>query len=428
MRETANQFCNEGWDVTVVTIAREAWEADYGLDLTLLEGVDPRIRVIELPLFREDLETDIRLFDEDRALRPNAWNAELRRRQVEIFPEPCFGPWKDDLEEAVLRIHRETPADLLLTTCTPYVNLAPAWRLWQEAKVPYAVDFRDGWSIDVVDGVEAFARDSAESHWEQKVLGQALCLTVVNDPIAEHYRARYPSLADRVHVVRNGYDKDSAPGYVDSTHADDGLVFGYLGTVNFTVKQLQTVLDAWRAAREQEPLLKNARFELRGHIGSGASREANKHTEILKQAEVDDVFFGGPAAKADIASLYAGWDAMVLILIGGKYVTSGKVYEYMATGLPIVSAHAVEHDASNVLRDHPLWTGAVGLDSKALADSFIRAAHMAVETTAEEHKAAVAHADQFSREKLMAAGVRIILEEYATRYAGKSAVIEGSTP
>lgn len=413
MRETANQFINQGWDVTVVTIAQESWERDSGVDLTLLEQVDPKIRIVELPLVREDLETDIRLYSEERALNPNGWVTRLRRRQMEPFPEPNFGEWREDLEQAVLRIHGEHPADLLLASCVPYVNLAAAWKLWEEAKVPYAVDFRDGWSIDVIDGVEAFSRDSAEGRWEQKILDNALSLWVVNDPIAEHYRTRYPDFADRVHVVRNGYDADSSPGKAHRANPEAGLAFGYLGTVNFTVPHLETVLNAWRAARAKEPLLANATFEVRGHIGNGSGREANRHAEVLKQAEVDGVRFGGPAAKAEVASIYARWDAMVLILIGGRYVTSGKVYEYMATGLPIVSAHVVEHDASNVLRGHPLWTGAVGIDEEGLTESFIKAAHMAVETSDEVHAEAMAHADQFTREALMTSAVKQLIDDYA---------------
>ncbi len=428
MRETANQFVNQGWDVTVVTIAQESWERDSGVDLTLLEQVDPKVNIVELPLAREDLETDIRLYDEARALNPNSWVAALRRRQMKPFPEPNFGDWREDLEQAVLRVHRQRPADLLLASCVPYVNLAAAWKLWEEAKVPYAVDFRDGWSIDVIDGVEAFSRDSDEGRWEQKILDNALSLWVVNDPIAEHYRKRYPDFADRVHVVRNGYDADSSPGRVHRTDPEAGLVFGYLGTVNFTAQHLETVLAAWKAAREKEPLLANARFEVRGHIGNGSGREANRHAEILKQAEADGVFFGGPAAKAEVASVYAGWDAMVLILIGGRYVTSGKVYEYMATGLPIVSAHVVEHDASNVLKGHPLWTGAVGIDEEKLTESFVRAAHMAVETSDEVHAEAMAHADQFTREALMSVAVKNLVDDVtALRAARENAAADVSS-
>ncbi|MER5890921.1 glycosyltransferase [Streptomyces sp. NPDC001941] len=435
MRETANQFVNQGWDVTVVTIAQESWERDSGIDPTLLEQVDPRITVVELPLAREDLETDIRLYDEARALNPNSWVASLRRRQAEPFPEPNFGDWREDLEQAALTVHADKPADLLLASCVPYVNLAAAWKLYEEAGVPYAVDFRDGWSIDVIEGIEAFSRTSPEGRWEEKILRNAVSLWVVNDPIAEHYRTRYPQLADRVHVVRNGYDADSSPGRVHNPDPEAGLTFGYLGTVNFTVPHLETVLNAWRAAREREPLLANARFEVRGHIGNGAGREANRHTEVLKEAEPDGVVFGGPASKAEVASIYARWDAMVLILIGGRFVTSGKVYEYMATGLPIVSAHVVEHDASNVLRGHPLWTGAVGIDEERLAQAFVEAARMTVETSDEQHSEAMAHANQFTREALMTEAVKHLASavplppercaDEAAAFSEKSIVAEG---
>ncbi|GAA2127915.1 glycosyltransferase [Glycomyces algeriensis] len=415
MRETANQFAAQGWDVTVVTIEDESWKLESGLDHTLSEKVDPRIAIVKLPLRREDLETDIRRYGERRALTPAKWVRSLRDRQQETFPEMNFGDWRGALEDAVLRIHKDKPADLVLATCVPYTNLAAAWRLWEEAHVPYAVDFRDGWSIDVIDGREAFTRDSENGRWEERVLGSATSLWVVNDPIAEHYRARYPELADRVHVVRNGYDVDSAPGRAHSPDPESGLVFGYLGTVNFSTEHLGAVLDGWRAARKREPLLANARFEVRGHIGHGSVRGASPQVELLRDAEADGVTYGGPVAKADVAATYARWDALVLILIGGRYVTSGKVYEYMATGLPIVSAHAIDHDASNVLKGHPLWTGPRGIDWEALADAFVEAAHLAVESTPEQHAKAMTHADRFTREIIMSAAVKKLVSEMPAR-------------
>jgi glycosyltransferase involved in cell wall biosynthesis len=412
MRETANQFTAQGWDVTVVTIEDESWELDSGVDHSLSEQVDPRVQVVKLPLRREDLETDIRRFSEERAIAPTRWVKALRERQRAAFPEATFGDWRGPIEDAVMRLHGEHPADLLLASCVPYVNLAAAWKLWEEAGVPYAVDFRDGWSIDVVDGREAFGRDTEEGRWEERILGSAVSLWVVNDPIAEHYRERYPEYADRVHVVRNGYDADSAPGRAHRPDPGQGLVFGYLGTVNFSTEHLKVVLDAWRAARKREPLLANARFEVRGHIGGGAHRGTNPHAVLLQEAEPDGVSYGGPVAKAEVAATYARWDAMVLILIGGHYVTSGKVYEYMATGLPIVSAHVIDHDASNVLKGHPLWTGARGIDREAMTEAFVEAAHLAVDSTDAQHAEAMAHADRFTREIIMAEAVKDLVNEF----------------
>lgn len=412
MRETANQFVAQGWDVTVVNLEDDSWHLESGLDHTLSDKVDPRIAIVKLPLRREDVETDIRRYSEERAANPSSWLKAMRARPQEQFPEAVFGDWRPALEEAVLRVHKDKPADLLLATCVPYVNLSAAWKLWEQCGVPYAVDFRDGWSIDVVDGREAFGPDTEEGRWEARILGSAVSLWVVNDPIAEHYRSRYPDFADRVHVVRNGYDADSTPGRAHKPDPESGLVFGYLGTISFSAEHLGAVIEGWRRARQREPLLANARFEVRGHIGHGASRGANPQAQALQKAAAHGVSYGGPVAKADVAATYAGWDAMVLILIGGRYVTSGKVYEYMATGLPIVSAHAVEHDASNVLQGHPLWTGAHGIGVESLAEAFAAAAHLAVESTDAQHAEAMSHADRFTRESIMSTAVKHLVEQF----------------
>ncbi|WP_431875827.1 glycosyl transferase [Micromonospora marina] len=411
LRETANQFVAQGWDVTVITIFQQAWEREYGLDHTLSEKVDPRVRVVELPLIREDLETDIRAFSEERSLDPAGWIKRLRKREQQAFPEPVFGGWRYELEKAVLRLHREHPADLLLASCAPYVNLAATWKLWEEHKVPYAVDFRDGWSLDVIGGGEAFTRDSVSGRWESKVLEQALAVWCVNDPIAGFYQERYPHLAERVHVVRNGYDEDSLPD-ISGRSPDPmaGLTFGYLGSVNFSPAFLESVLEAWRIARRDDPLLARSRFEVRGHIGAGAAREANRHMDLLKEAAVDGVSFGGPVPKAELAATYGSWDALVLMLVGGRFVTSGKVYEFMASGLPVLSAHDVDHDASNVLAGHPLWTGAVGLDPHRLAGSFVEAGRLALKATDADRAAARELARRFARPAVLAPAVRRLTE------------------
>ncbi|MEU1688708.1 glycosyltransferase [Micromonospora sp. NPDC005707] len=425
LRETANQFAALDWDVTVVTICEEAWEREYGLDHSLSAGVDPRIRVVELPLARKDLETDIRNFSEARSLRPREWIEQQRKRDLTVFPEPVFGGWRFALEKAVLRIHREHPADLLVASCAPYVNLAPTWRLWEEHRVPYVVDFRDGWSLDVITGEAAFPEKSPAGRWEKKVLEQAGAIWCVNDPIARFYQERYPSVADRVRVVRNGFDEDGVPTVEHRVDPEAGLTFGYLGSINFSPVLLDEVLTGWRMARRDDPLIARSTFEVRGHIGAGALREANAHMELLRAAEPDGVVFGGPVAKADVAGTYARWDALVLMLVGGAYVTSGKVYEYAASGLPVMSAHEVDHDAARVLAGHPLWTGAVGLEPVRLAESFREAGKLAVGATEADRAAARAHAHRYTRGAQLRPAVRAATELAAAPNPSTEAVATG---
>jgi glycosyltransferase involved in cell wall biosynthesis len=410
MRETANQFAAHGWRVTVVTIEDESWTIDSGIDLTLSEPVDPRVDVVKLPLSRDDLETDLRKFSRERALDPGGWARQAREDVREIFPDPVFGSWRPALEEAALRIHAENPVTLAMASCVPYVQLAAIRRLYDDHAVPYAVDFRDGWSLDVVEGVEAFMPDSPEGVWEARMLADATAFWCVNEPIAEHYRKWYPEARSRIHVVRNGYDPDSVALPDRVRDPDAPLVFGYLGTVTFPVPLLAKVLESWKAAREREPLLADATLEVRGHIGVGAHQGANRHMEMLHEAAADGVVVGGPVPKGQVSELYGGWDALLLIIVGGRYTTSGKVYEYMATGLPVVSVHEREHDASDLLDGHPLWTGAYGLDVEKLTESFCRAAHMAASATAEERRAAKAHGASYRQGTVMAPAVRELTE------------------
>jgi glycosyltransferase involved in cell wall biosynthesis len=424
LRETANQFCAAGWDVTVVTIVEQAWEREYGLDRSLLAGVDPRIRVVELPLVRQDLETDIRAFPEARTLDPSGWVAELRRRAERAFPEPVFGGWRTELEAGLLRVHRDRPADLLVTTCAPYVGLAATWRLWETHRVPYVIDFRDGWSIDVIRSREAFPLDSVPGRWEARVLDAAVAVWCVNDPIADFYRRRYPQLAERIQVVRNGYDPESVPDRIRQPGPEETLTFGYLGALNLPITLLESVLAGWRLARRDDPVIARARFEVRGHIGAGWARGDNAHMELLKAAAPDGVVAGGPVPKAEVAATYGRWDALVLMVTGGRYMTSGKVYELVASGLPVISAHEPEHDASTVLSSYPLWTGAVGLDPEQLAHAFRRAAVLATTTTAEQRLAARAAAARYARAAALAPAVARVTE--LVRPAGAVAGTGGS--
>jgi len=406
MRETANQLYAHGWDVTVITICQEAWEREFGIDHTLSADVHPDIRIVELPLMREELDTEVRNYSRSRSIDPVGWRAQANQAHLATFPEPAFGGWRPALEEAILALHRRDPADLLITTCAPYVNLAPTRRLWKEHRVPYVVDFRDGWSIDVIGGFEAFPPDSVSGRLEAEVLESALEVWCVNDPIAQHYRDRYPSIADRVEVVRNGYDAGSVPATNRTPDPEAGIRFGYLGTMTFTPKLLGTVLDGWRKARAADPIVARSTFELRGHIGVGSAREDNAYMELLRVAQDDGVTYGGAVPKSQVANAYGSWDVIVFIAIGGKYVTSGKVYEAFASGMPVLSAHEVEHDASVVLADSPLWTGAVGHDPDRLAESFSRAARMAVQATDADRTATRAAAARYERSAQIEPAIR----------------------
>ncbi len=399
MLATANSFARKGFDVTVLTLSADAWVREHGLDNSLLALVDERIEVVRLPLYRDDLDTDIRAYSRMRAQRPKEWLKWLRRGDQRQFPELVFGRWRNELVAAALEVHERKPVDLVLASASPYTFFAPALELSEKRGVPFVLDYRDAWAIDIIGDKRAFEPSSRKGRIEAKLMERAQEAWFVNAPIRDSYAELYPRAAAKLQVVRNGSDLAVGTSMIPLRVPDpaDGLTFGYLGTVSFTPAITGALCEGWRLARRRDPVIAASRLEFRGHIGAGAARGASGHVRVIAQYAKDAVSYQGPVAKGDTAGVYASWDALVLALVGGRYVTSGKVYDYVSTGLPVMSAHEPAHAAAEILDGYPLWVRNEGMSAEQLADAFIETAHLAVNATTEDREKAREHAAQFER-------------------------------
>jgi hypothetical protein len=190
-----------------------------------------------------------------------------------------------------------------------------------------------------------------------------------------------------------------------------GLAFGYLGTAAFPIHYLWNLLEGWRLARLSDAVLARSRLVFRGHFGWQSADMVDSRRALLGKFAREGVVFGGPVARADVAATYAGWDALLFLITGGRYMTSGKVFEYMATGLPIMSVHEPDHGALEVLRGYPMWTPPPAkIAADRLAGSFVATARIVLSTTEEQREAALVHASPYERKAQMAPAIRDLIE------------------
>ncbi|MEO8108309.1 MAG: glycosyltransferase [Actinomycetes bacterium] len=400
MKEVANLAVERGWRVTVVNLDEEAWLREFGLDRSLAAQVSPSIKQVLLPLHRPDFDPDLQHYSWFRARHTARWLKFRRRIEQISFPEPVWGVYRAPLERALEKVHLQDSADLLMVSPAPYVTMAAAWRFHRRHGVPYVVDFRDGWSVDVMAEGEAFARDSPRGKWDARVVRDAQRCWFVNDPIRDFYAQRYPEAADRLRVVRNGWDLDSAPSISSSApQPGSGLKFTFLGNLKLPYSQFLVLIDAWKQARTAEASLHGATLDFYGYIGAGYASGANAYAKTIGQHGANGVRYHGPVPRSEVAKVYDDSDALVLALPGGRFMTSGKVYEYMASGLPIVSAHGYEHGAADILEGYPLWARPRSLDVDALRQAVVDAAVMARSATVEQRAAGREHAEKFERRR-----------------------------
>lgn len=394
---TANAFAAGGFRVTVLTATAETFVRFTGADTSLEELVDPRIEVVRIPFEWPVLETDVRRWGAARVLAPRVWRKMRTRLDVKDFPEVGYGPWRRPLEEAASRIHAEDPVDLVVASANPNVDFTVASHLHATAGVPYVMDYRDAWMLDVFDGHLLHGEGSRVAELERDLIANAREVWFVNEPIRAWHQQRYPAHRDRMHVVANGYDPDFAPRPRREPHpAQRPLRFGYIGTVSPKVP-LAEFADGWALARERDPGLADARAEIWGYLGFYSTPNPPL-LRLVEEHATDGVSYAGPLPKQRVREVYDTFDAVLLVLGAGRYVTSGKVYEYTASALPIVSIHDPGNAASDVLAGYPLWFPVTDLSPESVADALGRAAAAAREATVDQRAACAEFASRYSRD------------------------------
>lgn len=407
---TANAFAEAGARVTVLTAQAEAFERFTGSDPSLERLVHPAITVERLPFDWPAVETDVRRWSVFRAMTPKLWRKARNRLDVLRFPEVGYGPWAARLAAAARRIHRQDPVDLVVGSANPNVDFVPGRVLHKDAGVPYVMDYRDAWLLDVFDGHQLHPDTSRAARTERALIEGATELWFVNEGIARWHAERYPSAAERVHVVMNGYDDGLAPEpRREGRSPERPLTFGYIGTVSPKVP-LRQFVQGWRRARTRPdcPDMAGASAEIHGYLGYYSMPRPDMLNVIRSAADVG-LSYQGPVPKAQVRRVYDRFDVLLLILGTGRYVTSGKVFEYMAAGLPVVSVHDPGNAASDVLRGYPLWFPAESLDPPEIERVLLEAAHAARTADPGTRAAAAAFSRQYARHNQLAPRVEALL-------------------
>lgn len=412
MLALANHLVETGFDVTVFTVTPDFFEhITRSSDESLLDGIDPRIRVERIPLPMQHLETHPRRFSWLRGNFPELHRRLTQRATATVWLDQ-YGSWVPGLLARMVAVHRRRPLDVVLATGNPYSCYEAPWFFRRATGVPYVLDSRDSWTLDLFTDELAFPEGHPAYTWERRTFDDAELICFVNQPLLAWHQRAYPADADKMMVVANGYDRsvvasltgavgraaESEGARTPTEGATGGVRFGYVGTLTGNQPHEQ-VWAGWRRAKES-PQMAAATMNLYGHLGFfGVSRAV---ANVLPTGDpTQDCTWHGPVQKAEIAAAYAAIDVLVMIVADSPYVTSGKVFEYMATGKPVVGLYEDDCAVADVLRDYPLLVKATSLGAADVARAFEEAERLAHEVTPEQERAAKAYAENFERVRQM---------------------------
>jgi glycosyltransferase involved in cell wall biosynthesis len=242
------------------------------------------------------------------------------------------------------RYLQSNPVDVIISTGPPHSMHLIALGVKNKLNVPWLVDFRDPWThIDYYNDLMLTRRsDQKHKALELEVLKQADQVVVVS----EGMKRLFKTIHNRdYHVITNGYDADDLPAEVPEP--DKKFSIAHIGSM---VKS-RNPETLWRVLSEMVNVDPQFAADLEIKLVGQADRvvlESLKKHNLEKYLNLIHYLPHNQVIKEQMKS------AVLLLLINdtpnAKMILTGKFFEYLAAGRPILCIGPEDGDAANVLR------------------------------------------------------------------------------
>ena len=242
---------------------------------------------------------------------------------------------------------KENQISTIITTGPPHsVHLIGLSLKKNNPSLKWLADFRDPWSEwGLLDSlrVGTMAR-YFHKRLEKKVLQAADRLIT----ITPFYVKQFERISGRnVCLLTNGYDDEDFQGFAVVKH--EKFLIRHVGVVNEKCDPRPFMQAVASVCREQAEIRNLLQIEFVGSV-----HPAFKEFVFADKVLSDITVFTPAVPHHDLMDIYASSAVLLLILTGYKDAAGympGKLFEYVATGLPILGVGPVDGDAAALLME-----------------------------------------------------------------------------
>jgi glycosyltransferase involved in cell wall biosynthesis len=357
-----------GWEPVIYTPENpEAPAVDHSLEKDIPEG----ITVIKLPIFEpysaykrfvgmkpgEKVNAGF-LQEKEKPGRAEGFAVWLRGN---FFIPDARRFWINPSVKFLTKYLKDNPVDAIVSTGPPHSMHLIAMQLNRTFNIPWLADFRDPWTgIDFYHQLKLTSLANKLHHkLEKKVLLSATEVTVISRDMMNEFIG----IVERTYkLVTNGYDEeDISP--LPQNQLDDEFTVSHIGSLN----SARNPVKLWKALAEmadQNPLFaKSLKVKLVGKVDIGVikSIEGFGLTKYLTRIE----YMPHREVMNEIQK-----SQVLLLLINdtpnAKGILTGKIFEYLGSGRPILNIGPEDGDAAVILRETEAGQTADYLNEKAM--------------------------------------------------------------
>ncbi len=336
-----------GWEPVILTVDPE-YAAYPATDMTLGKDVSDGIEV------HRTAATDyFRFYRKDKSKVPTAGFASsgeggfrskvLRFIRGNFFiPDPRRG-WNSYAFRKACELIESGNIKHIITTSPPHSTQIVGMKLRKKYPgIRWIADLRDPWTDIYYYSMfyHTLPAKLIDRRLERNVLDSSDRIITVGKTLKDLFISKLPSIKEKISVITNGFDEDDFSG-ITSTNPDK-LTITYTVTLSDSYP-LKSFLDA-----VEEYLKEGNEIKLR-FVGMVAKSQKDL---ILSKAGNDSVEFV-PFVDHIAAIRYMHDTTALLLLIpdhpSSKCILTGKLFEYLATGKPVISIGPADGDAAEII-------------------------------------------------------------------------------
>jgi glycosyltransferase involved in cell wall biosynthesis len=330
------KYLNEyGYTPTVVTVSPNCVRKNK--DASMLAEVPGNIRVYRAPTLDPDYLYKV-LYG-FKAFRLVEW---FNRR---VFVPDIQTVWCWFAQPVIERAIREQQPDLIHVSGMPFSAFVLGARAARKHKLPLVLDFRDEWTTNPGER-RAIATSDRERSLERFAIESASGLVTISPLMRKHLCAVYPRLNGIPgEIISNGYDEADFTGLPPFPPVSQTLRIVFTGTLYgpFVTVFRNLVEGVRRLIERHEIPVNRVCIEIYGKNVPGS---------VLPDNPGFVTFHGYCSHRETIHHMTEG--DLLLMTVGSDpghaSLLSGKMYEYLRVGRPILGIVPPSGEAAEVLR------------------------------------------------------------------------------
>ncbi|MDZ7687772.1 MAG: glycosyltransferase [Halobacteriales archaeon] len=274
--------------------------------------------------------------------------------------------WLRPIVRKALEMIDEHGIDIVFQSAPPRSPLLACVLVRHRVDIPYIVDLRDPWSLRYSMGEstlkgKAYRRLVVDT-LERRVFRSASAVVLNNDRMRDMYAEKYPSLAEKMCAINNGYDPEDYEEI--EPEETDGFRVVFPGKFRDDMRWFFEPFARFVGERDDVIFT---------HFGR---RDQNKMIEarsIVEELGLEEyVTFEGYAEKSRVLSFLMGANlGLVVSKPGSKTYAGAKTYDYIGCDLPTLGVDEGVSAMRDILGDFPNAYVVERSDADAVHDALV---------------------------------------------------------